>query len=419
MEYDVPTQADNAILTFDVVNVRAAFPILHQQVHGKPLAYLDSAATSQKPTCVIEAIDDYYRRYNSNVHRGVHKLAEEATHEYEQARVKIARFIGSPSHTQIVYTRGTTESINLVASAWGDANVGEGDEVLVTHMEHHSNIVPWQMLCKRTGATLVVAPIDKTGTLVMDAFERQLTERTKVVAVAHVSNALGTINPIERIIELAHGVGAVVVVDGAQAVPHMQVNVEALDADFYAFSGHKMCGPTGIGVLYGKADRLEAMGPYQGGGDMIKSVTFKHTEYNDVPYRFEAGTPNIVGGIGLGVAVDYLTGVGMDKIAAYEHELLEYGTAALQQIDGLRLIGTADRKAGVLSFVLDGIHPYDMAPILDRQGVAVRTGHHCAQPVMDFFGVPATARASLAFYNTRAEIDQLFVALKKAKEMLA
>jgi len=413
------THTANTTSGFDVDKVRADFPILWQQVHGKPLAYLDNAATSQKPAAVIDTIDRYYRHDNANIHRGVHELAERATQAYEQARVKIARFIGAESHTQVIYTRGTTESINLVVSSWGGAHLGPGDEVLITHMEHHSNIVPWQIACERSGATLKVAPIDDAGALAMDEFAKLITEKTKIVAVTHVSNALGTINPVKRIIDAAHAVGAVAVVDGAQAVPHMAVNVADLGADFYAFSGHKMCGPTGIGALYGKADLLELMQPYQGGGDMIKSVSFEKTIYNDPPYRFEAGTPNIAGGIGLGAAVDYLEAIGMERVAAYEHELLKYGTEGLASVDGLRLIGTAPDKAGVLSFVLDGIHPYDMAPVLDREGVAVRTGHHCAEPVMTRFGVPATVRASLAFYNTRAEIDQLVSALEKVKRFFA
>lgn len=403
--------------TLDVEALRRDFPALHQTVHGKPLAYLDNAASAQTPTPVLEAILGFYRRDRSNVHRGVHELSQRATASYEQARIKVQRFLNAASHQEIVWTRGTTESINLVASAWGRKNVEAGDEVVISALEHHSNIVPWQMLCEETGATLRVIPMNQAGELQLDAYDKLLSERTKIVAVNHVSNALGTVNPVEEIIRKAHAVGALALIDGAQAVPHMQVDVRALDADFYAFSGHKLFGPTGIGVLYGKRELLEAMPPYQGGGDMIASVTFEKTTYNELPYKFEAGTPNIADGIGLGAAIDYVERIGLHAIAQYEAELLAYATEAVSVVKGVRLIGTAKRKASVLSFVLEGVHPHDIGTILDREGVAVRAGHHCAQPVMDFYGVAATTRASFAFYNTRAEIDQLAAALAKVQEL--
>jgi cysteine desulfurase/selenocysteine lyase len=355
----------------------------------------------------------------ANIHRGVHELSQRSTAAYEETRARMKRFLNARSKTELIFVRGTTEAINLVASSWGHKNVREGDEIVISAMEHHSNIVPWQMLCEATGAKLRVIPMNDRGELLMEEYEKLLNPRTKMVAVAHVSNALGTINPVKEIIALAHRAGALALVDGAQAAPHMRVDVQALDADFYAVSGHKMVGPTGIGILYGKSKLLNAMPPYQGGGDMIKSVTFEKTTYNDLPYKFEAGTPNIAGGIGLGAAVDYLSGVGLDRIAAYEHELLVYGTHALEQIPGLRMIGTAREKAAVLSFVIEGIHPHDIGTVLDRLGIAVRTGHHCAQPVMDRFGVPATTRASLAFYNTRREIDALVAGIHKVKEVFS
>ncbi|MHC4995998.1 MAG: SufS family cysteine desulfurase [Planctomycetota bacterium] len=403
---------------FDVDAIRADFPILHTTVYDKPLVYLDNAATSQKPAAVIDALDRYYKTSNANIHRGIHALSERATAEYEAARLKAQRWIGAGEGREIVLTRGTTESINLVASSWGRANLQPGDEVLITWMEHHSNIVPWQMICEQTGATLRVAPIIETGELDLDAYTNLLNPDTKMVAAAHVSNALGTINPVKQMIQLAHNVGAVVLLDGAQAAPHARVDVTDLGCDFYAFSAHKMCGPTGVGVLYGRADLLDAMPPYQGGGDMIKSVTFERTEYNDIPYRFEAGTPHIAGGIALGAAIDYLASIDFDGAIAHEHALTEYATEKLTGVEGLRLIGTAAQKTSVLSFVIDGLHPYDMAPVLDRTGVAVRTGHHCAQPIMDYFGVEATVRASLAFYNTFDEIDTLIAAIEKARDML-
>ncbi len=404
---------------FDIDKVRADFPVLKQKVHGKPLIYLDSAATAQKPFAVIDAIRHFHEVDCANIHRGVHELSQRSTAAYEETRLKAKRFLNAPTKNELIFVRGTTEGINLVSSSWGRRNVHEGDEIIITAMEHHSNIVPWQMLCEETGAKLRVIPINDRGELLMEEYEKLLNPRTKMVAFAHVSNALGTINPAAKIIEMAHSAGALALVDGAQAVPHMKVDVQALDADFYTFSGHKVVGPTGIGILYGKTKLLNAMPPYQGGGDMIRVVTFEKTTYNDLPYKFEAGTPNIAGGIGLGAALDYMNEIGLDKIAAYEHELLQYGTEALTAIPGLRLIGTAREKAAVLSFVIEGIHPHDIGTVLDRQGIAVRTGHHCAQPVMDWFHVPATTRASLAFYNTPAEIDALVAGIKKVQEVFA
>jgi cysteine desulfurase/selenocysteine lyase len=404
---------------FDVEKVREDFPVLKQKVHGKPLVYLDNAATSQKPLAVIEAIRKFYEVDCANIHRGVHELSQRSTAAYEQTRVKVKQFLNARTKNELIFVRGTTEGINLVASSWGRKCVKSGDEIVVSGMEHHSNIVPWQILCEEKGAKLRVIPIDDRGELLMEEYEKLLGPRTRMVAVAHVSNALGTVNPVREIVEMAHKAGALALIDGAQAAPHMKVDVQALDADFYAFSGHKLFGPTGVGVLYGKSKLLNAMPPYQGGGDMIRTVTFEKTTYNDLPYKFEAGTPNIAGGIGLGAAVDYVNRIGLDQIGAYEHELLAYGTEALSQIGGLRLIGTARQKAAVLSFVMEGIHPHDIGTVLDRMGIAVRTGHHCAQPVMDRFGVPATTRASLAFYNTTAEIDALAAGLTKVKEMFA
>lgn len=404
---------------FDVQRVRADFPILSQRVHGKSLVYLDNAATSQKPTSVIETLDAYYRQYNSNIHRGVHALAERATEAYEAGRDKLARYLNAHHRHEIIYTRGTTESINLVANSYALSVLKPGDQVLITWLEHHSNIVPWQIACQKTGATLKVVPINDRGEVEADQFEAMLCERTKIVAFAHISNSLGTIIPVRHFTELAHRAGAVVVIDGAQAAPHMRIDVQAIDCDFYALSGHKMFGPTGIGVLWGRESLLEKMPPYQGGGDMIQSVTFEKTVYNDLPYKFEAGTPHIAGGIGLGAAIDYLDALDADAVMAHEHDLTRYATDQLSQIDGLRLIGTAAEKVGVLSFTLEGIHPYDMAPVLDHEGVAVRTGHHCAQPVMDRFAIPATVRASIAFYNTRQDIDALVAALAKVQRMFS
>jgi cysteine desulfurase / selenocysteine lyase len=403
----------------DVDKIRAEFPVLRQTIHGKPLVYLDSAATGQKPWAVIEAIRRFHEVDCANIHRGVHELSQRSTAAYEETRTKARRFLNARNKNELIFVRGTTEAINLVASSWGRKGVREGDEIVISAMEHHSNIVPWQMLCEANQAKLRVIPMNDRGELILEEYEKLLNPRTRMVAVTHVSNALGTINPIKQIIEMAHHAGALALIDGAQAAPHVKIDVQALDADFYAFSGHKVFGPTGIGVLYGKAKLLNAMPPYQGGGDMIRTVTFEKTTYNDVPYKFEAGTPNIAGGIGLGAALDYACHVGLDKIAAYEHELLVYGTAKLLEIPGLRLIGTAAEKAAVLSFVMEGIHPHDIGTVLDRQGIAVRTGHHCAQPVMDFFGIPATTRASLAVYNTFAELDALALGLHKVKEVFS
>lgn len=404
---------------YDVERIRKDFPILQVQHHGKPIVYLDNAATSQTPQQVIDAISGYYLRENANVHRGVHYLSQKSTDLYESARSRIAGFLGTTVGCEIVFVRGTTEAINLVARTYGRANVGAGDEILVSHMEHHSNIVPWQMLCEEKGATLKVIPIDDSGALIMEEFDRLLSERTKIVAVTHISNALGTINPVKEITERAHAVGAVVLIDGAQAVPHTRVCVKDIGCDFYACSGHKMYGPTGIGVLYGRAELFEAMPPFMGGGDMILSVTFEKTVYNHHPFKFEAGTPNIEGAIALGVACDYLNAIGMDKVAAHEAALLEYGTEVLQSVPGLHLVGTAAEKAGVLSFTLDCAHPHDIGQILDGQAVAVRAGHHCAQPVMQRFGIPATARASLGIYNTQDELNQLVDALHEVVRVFA
>jgi len=405
--------------TFPVEEVRRDFPILHQQVYGHPLVYLDNAATSQKPRAVIDAISHYYERGNANIHRGVHFLSEHATEEHEAARRTVQAFLNAPDKREIIFVRSATEGINLVAQTYGRKHVGAGDEVLITAMEHHSNIVPWQMLCEEKDAKLRVVPINDRGELMMDELPKLLGPRTKLLAVTHVSNALGTINPLRKIIEIAHSHGVPVVVDGAQAVPHVMVDVQELDCDFYVFSGHKVYGPTGIGVLYGKRALLEAMPPYQGGGDMIRSVTFEKTLYNDVPYKFEAGTPNIAGAIGLGAAIEYVNHLGIDNIAAHEHDLLVYATEALSAIPDIRLIGTAAQKAAVISFVIEGIHPHDIGTILDRSGIAIRTGHHCAQPVMLRFRIPATARASFAMYNTRGEVDALVEGIQKVKEVFA
>jgi len=404
---------------FDVEKIRADFPVLKQTVHGKPLVYLDSAATAQKPKAVIDAIRKFHEVDCANIHRGVHELSQRSTAAYEETRAKARRFLNSRSKSELIFTRGATEGINLVASSWGRKNVKEGDEIVISALEHHSNIVPWQMLCEEKNARLRVIPMNERGELILEEYEKLLNPRTRLVAVAHVSNALGTINPIRQMIEMAHRNGSLTLIDGAQAAPHIKVDVQALDADFYTFSGHKVCGPTGIGILYGKSKLLNAMPPYQGGGDMIRTVTFEKTTYNELPYKFEAGTPNIAGGIGLGAALDYITDIGLDRIAAYEHELLVYGTELLSRIPGLRIIGTAREKAAVLSFVIEGIHPHDIGTVLDRQGIAVRTGHHCAQPVMDWFHVPATTRASLAFYNTMGEIDALASGIEKVKELFS
>ena len=401
----------------DVRRVREDFPILRQTVHGKPLVYLDNAATAQKPQVVIDALTRYYTRDNANIHRGLHELSERATAAYEESRGKLRRFLNAAEDREIVFVRGTTEAINLVAQTYGRAHLAAGDEVLITAMEHHSNIVPWQMLCEEKGARLRVAPVDEAGDLPLDRFEALLGPKTRIVSLVHVSNALGTINPVRAIVEMAHRRGIPVLVDGAQGAPHLKVDVRDLGCDFYALSGHKLFGPTGIGVLYGRSDLLEAMPPYQGGGDMISSVTFEKTLYNKVPHKFEAGTPHVAGVIGLGAAVDYLERIDLDARQAHEDELLAHATRTVAAIPGVRLIGTARRKTGVLSFVLEGVHPHDIGTILDREGVAIRAGHHCTQPLMERFGVPATARASLAFYNTREEIDALVAALHKVKEV--
>ena len=403
-------------LMLDVARLRMDFPILSQMVHGKPLVYLDNAATTQKPRAVIDCMANYYAEYNANIHRGVHILSQQATDAYEGAREKVRRFINAARREEVIFVRGTTEAINLVASSYGQ-RLWPGNEILITEMEHHSNIVPWQLLCERSGAVLRVTPISDAGELCLDEFERQLGPATRLVAVTHLSNALGSINPLRRLIELAHGVGAVVLVDGAQAVAHLPVDVQALDCDFYAFSGHKLYGPTGIGVLYGKAALLDAMPPWQGGGDMIREVSFAKTTYNDLPFKFEAGTPHIAGGIGLGAAIEYVSKLSQPAIAAYEHDLLSYASEQAGAIPGLRLIGTAREKASILSFTVAGIHPHDVGTILDDAGVAVRAGHHCTMPVMTHFGVPATVRASFSFYNTIEEVDVLIHGIRRAQEV--
>ena len=406
-----------SVSDFPVETYRQDFPILEQTVRDQSLVYLDNAATAQKPRQVIEVLDGYYRSYNSNIHRGVHTLSELATDAYERAREKVQHFINADSLKEIIFVRGTTEGINLVAQSYGRSKLRAGDEIIISTMEHHSNIVPWQLVCEQTGAVLKVIPINDAGELDMDEYKNLLSERTRIVAIVHVSNALGTINPIAEISALAHAAGAVVIIDGAQAAPHMRLDVAELDCDFYTFSGHKLFGPTGVGVLYGKQALLEDMPPYHGGGDMIKMVTFEKTLYNDLPYKFEAGTPYIAGVIGLGAAVDYVSDVDLDRIQGYEHELLQYATQAAATVPGLRLIGTAAEKAGILSFVVDGIHPHDLGTILDHDGIAVRTGHHCAMPVMERYGIPATARASFAFYNTAEEVDKLITGIDKAKNI--
>ena len=404
------------VLDLDVSAARKDFPALHQEVHGKALVYLDNAATTQKPTAVIDAIDRFYRLDCSNVHRGVHELSERATKAYEEARTSVKRFINARTEREIVFVRGTTEAINLVASSYGRSHLKAGDEILISALEHHSNIVPWQLLSDQIGTRLVVAPINDDGELMLEEFERRLGPNTALVAVAHVSNALGTVMPVQEIIRMAHARNVPVLIDGAQAVSHLRVDVRDLGCDFYAFSGHKVFGPTGIGILYGREDLLDRMPPYQGGGDMIRSVTFEKTTYNELPYKFEAGTPHVAGAIGLGAALDYLSRLGIDRVTDYERGLLAYGTELLESIRGLRLIGTAREKAAVLSFVLEGIHPHDVGTVLDRLGIAVRTGHHCAQPVMARFGVPATTRASLAFYNTKAELDALADGIRQVQQ---
>ncbi|HSE62814.1 MAG TPA: cysteine desulfurase [Thermoanaerobaculia bacterium] len=401
----------------DVAALRRDFPILSRRVHGKPLVYLDNAATTQKPSVVIDSVADMYRKSYGNIHRGVHLLSVEATDAYEAAREKARAFVNAAEAREIIFVRGTTEGINLVAQTYGRQRVGEGDEVVITALEHHSNIVPWQLLCEEKKARLKVIPIDRNGAVRVEELERLLTPRTRIVSVAHVSNALGTLVPVRRIVEIAHSRGVPVFVDGAQAVPRLAVDVRSIGCDFYAFSSHKMYGSTGVGVLYARAELLEEMPPYQGGGDMISSVTFEKSTWNVLPYKFEAGTPNIAGAIGLGTAVDYLSAIGIDRVTAHEEDLLAYATRTLSAIPGLTIIGTAPEKIGVLSFVLEGVHPHDVGTVLDQEGIAIRTGHHCAQPVMEFFGVPATARASLALYNTRDEIDALSEGIRKVLRM--
>ena len=417
-----PLRGKSAVSSFsdrDLAKIRADFPILAERIHGKQLVYLDNAATTQKPRAVIDAITHYYEHVNANIHRGVHALSERATEAHDAARETVRRFLNAGDTSEIVFVRGATEAINLVAQTFGRANVGAGDEVLITAMEHHSNIVPWQMVCEEKGAHLRVAPIDDRGELLLDEFARLIGPRTKLVAVTQVSNALGTVTPLRQMIELAHRQGVHVLVDGAQAAPHFAVDVQALDCDFYAFSGHKVYGPTGIGVLYGKRAFLDAMPPYQGGGDMIASVTFEKTIYNELPYKFEAGTPDICGAIALGAALQYVGKLGLKNIAAHEQDLLAYATEKVGALPGVQLIGTARERAGVLSFVMDNVHPHDLGTILDREGVAIRTGHHCAQPVMDRYQISATARASFGVYNTRKEIDALVAGIRKAHEVFA
>jgi cysteine desulfurase/selenocysteine lyase len=402
----------------DIQKVRADFPILSQKVNGKPLVYFDNGATSQKPQVVIDAISRYYSEYNANIHRGVHTLSQLATDAYEKSRNTIQKHINAKQNYEIIFTSGTTFGINLVANGFASL-LKTDDEVLVSALEHHSNIVPWQFLCEKTGAKLVVIPMNEKGELILSEFDNLLSEKTKIVAVNHISNALGTVNPIEYIIKKAHVVGAAVLIDGAQATPHLRPDVQALDCDFYVFSGHKVCGPTGVGILYGKEDWLRKLPPYQGGGEMIAEVTFEKTTYADLPHKFEAGTPNIEGGIVLGTAIDYMNAIGFDNIATYEHELLLYGTKRLQEIEGLTIYGTSENKASVISFNLEGIHPYDIGTIIDKLGIAVRTGHHCAQPIMNFYNIPGTIRASFAFYNTKEEIDIFVEAVIKAQMMLS
>ena len=406
-------------LPFDVDKIRADFPVLNQMINGKPLVYLDNAATSQKPQSVIDTLVNYYSTENANVHRGVHTLSQRATDDYEAARDKVKRFINAEKDEEIIFVRGTTEAINLVSQTYGRSCMSEGDEIIISSMEHHSNIVPWQILCQEKGAILRVIPVNDLGELLLDEYERLFTDKTKLVSIVHQSNALGTINPAKEIVDIAHGHGVPVLLDGAQAIAHLEVDVRELGCDFYAFSGHKLYGPTGIGVLYGKESFLEKMPPYQAGGEMIKSVTFDETLYNVLPNKFEAGTPNIAGAIGLGAAIDYVGTLGIGQIAAYESELLQYGTGRLSSIEGLKIIGTADKKGSVISFVMEGVHPHDIGTILDAEGIAIRTGHHCAQPLMDRFGVPATARASFAFYNTKEEIDVLVKGIDRVIEVFS
>jgi cysteine desulfurase/selenocysteine lyase len=405
-------------MAVDIDHIRAQFPALHQEVNGHPLIYFDNAATSQKPQVVIDSIVDYYTRINANIHRGVHTLSQVATDAYEQARSTVQKHFNAKKSFEVILTAGTTHSINIVATGFTDLLHAE-DEIIVSALEHHSNIVPWQMLCERTGAVLKVIPFNETGELQMDVYDSLLSDKTKLVFANHISNALGTINPIQEIIDKAHAVGAAVLIDGAQACPHIKPDVQAMDVDFYVVSAHKLCGPTGVGVLYGKEEWLNKLPPYQGGGEMIETVTFEKTTYAGLPHKFEAGTPNIAGGIAFGVALDYMNGVGFENIAAYEDELLQYGTEKLLEIEGVKIYGTSEKKAAVISFNLQGVHPFDVGSILDKLGVAVRTGHHCAQPIMNYFEIPGTVRASFAFYNTKKEIDVFIDAVKKAKIMLS
>lgn len=405
-------------MKFDIQKIREEFPILSRQIYGKPYVYFDNAATTQKPGAVINRLRDYYELENSNIHRGVHFLSQEATSAFEQTRREIAEFINAAGSPEIIFTKGTTESINLVANAYGNSFLNKDDEILITWMEHHSNIVPWQMLCERTGARLKVCPITHSGEIIMEIFEQLLNERTKLVAVSHVSNALGTINPVKEIIGKAHQAGALVLIDGAQAVSHMKVDVQELDCDFYCFSGHKVYGPMGVGVLYGKEALLEKMNPYQGGGEMISKVTFDETTYNELPFKFEAGTPNVSGVLGLGTAIQFVSNIGFDEIGAHENDLLDYGTKKLTDLGGITIYGQAQQKAGVISFNLDGIHPYDAGTLMDKFGVAVRTGHLCTQPLIDFYGIPGFIRASFALYNTRDEIDLMENTIKRTRDML-
>uniref|UniRef100_A0A7V3E8K8 Cysteine desulfurase n=1 Tax=Ignavibacterium album TaxID=591197 RepID=A0A7V3E8K8_9BACT len=415
LKSDASVQSSTSV--YDVNRIREDFPILKQIVHGKPLVYLDNAATTQKPLQVLKELEKYYYTMNANIHRGVHALSQEATEAYEGSRIKIKKFINALGKNEIIFTRGTTESINLVAQSYGRKNFNEGDEIIISHMEHHSNIVPWQMICEERKAKLRVIPIDDSGELVFEEFERMINEKTKFVSVVYASNSLGTVNPVRKIIDVAHSYNIPVLLDAAQAVNHLQIDVQELDCDFLAFSGHKLYGPTGIGILYGKVNHLDSMPPYQGGGDMISKVTFEKTLYNELPYKFEAGTPNIAGAIGLGAAIDYVEKVGIDNIAKHENDLLEYATQRVSELKGLRIIGTSKNKISVLSFVLENVHPHDVGTFLDFEGVAIRTGHHCTQPIMDRYGIPATSRASFGMYNTIEEVDVLVNGLKKILEV--
>lgn len=405
--------------SYPIEQIRGDFPVLHQEINGKPLIYFDNGASAQKPQAVIDVVAHYYKEEHSNVHRGVHTLSQRATAKYEEARIKLQKFLNAKKDHEVIFTKGTTDAINLVANAWGRTNLSPGDEVLISAVEHHSNIVPWQMVCEERGATLKVAPITQAGELIQDEFERLLSSKTKLVAITHVSNTLGSVFPVEKVIKKAHEVGALVLIDGAQSTPHMQVDVQQLDVDFYCASAHKIYGPTGIGFLYGKESILDAMPPYQGGGDMIKTVSFEKTVYNDLPHKFEAGTPNIAGVIGFGAAIDYLNAIGMDSIWAHEHDLLTYATAQIKKIEGIRLIGEAKEKAGVISFLVGSSHPYDIGILLDKMGIAVRTGHHCTMPLMDWYGIPGTARASFGIYNTTDEIDAFIAGIERAQRMLS